>query len=107
MDKRIETIMQQIDANGLNLMIGANSWSRHGSNGISFRFKMSKAANYCKIIYLPETDLYRMELIKIGNAPKFKMTTAFDESGLYAEDLMKIFRDVTGLETRMPKIRRA
>jgi hypothetical protein len=46
-------------------------------------------------------DLYRVEFARL-RAGKLKIISVHDD--VYAEDLPELFRQVTGLETRMPRI---
>lgn len=96
-----ETILKQINSGRLSAMIGAYNWIRHGENVISFRFKMSKKANYCRIEYVQASDLYSVEFKKIGRAPGFTITDVEDFDGVYADQLLKIFESVTGLAVNL------
>lgn len=88
-----KTILQQMNGMGrLKCMVGAYNFADHG-NGVSFRFKSSKVANYCKVI-LDADDTYSFELGKIwGHDYKVKKSC----SGIYFDQLVELFEQHTGL----------
>jgi len=102
-----KTILQQIDGNRLKLFVGAYNFVDHG-DGLSFRFKGSKKANYVKVT-LNASDLYDLEFIKVGNIT-LKMAGLSQEdfdrklfknkaefSGVYFDQLISFFEDHTEL----------
>jgi hypothetical protein len=88
-----KTILQQMRGMGrLKCMTGAYNFADHG-NGVSFRFKGSKASNYCKVTLDP-SDTYSFELGKIWG---HKYTVKADYTGIYCDQLVEIFERDTGL----------
>ena len=71
-----QTIQSQL-GNGCFFMLGASNLVAH-DDGLSFRFKGCRKANYCKVT-LDASDTYTMEFLKIGRAPKYTVTGLFDE----------------------------
>lgn len=98
-----ETIVDQLtqSTNGFNrliAMVGAHSFLDFGKcddclGGVSFKFKLSKKANYCSIT-LDYDDTYTVEFYKGFN----KIESL---SGVYAEDLKRIFEGTTGLSVKL------
>ena len=87
------TILAQLGGSGrLSAMIGAHNFIDHG-NGLSFKFKGSKVATYCKI-ELDPTDTYTMTLAKIRKWELHKPQTT---AGVYAGQLREVFERATGL----------
>lgn len=77
-------------------MTGAHTFVTH-ENGISFKFKGSRAANYAKIT-LEADDTYTMTIGKIRN---YRLTKPQEFEGLYAESLRPAFERATGLYTSL------
>jgi hypothetical protein len=91
-----ETIVQQLAGhwNRLSIMTGAtNPAYSDKEHYFSFRFKMCKKANYCKIALTP-LDTCNIEFGKI-HGMNYKVVE--DINGAYAEDLKPIFERFTGL----------
>ena len=68
--------------------------------GVSFRFRGSRKANYCKITLLP-SDTYRFELKRIGRAPKYIIKDVVDLEGVYNDQLKECFEEHTGLYLKL------
>ena len=94
--------------NQLKVMIGAKDFckgmygEKYNCPGISFKFKMSKQYNFCKISLNP-LDLYDLELGKIR---KFEYTNQVILDNIYFDNLRSIFSDKTGLSLSCPIISR-
>jgi hypothetical protein len=97
MNEIIKTMIAQfcVNPNRLVAMIGANSFVYNNeTNLISFKFKMCKVANVCRLSYMSGVDLYKMEFLKIRGID-IKEVKTFEE--IYAEDLKRFFEEFTGL----------
>lgn len=94
-------ILEQLGGRGFILMTGAKNlmYSNDGRGALSFRFKGCRKANHLRIT-LTDSDDYTLEFTKIGRYDFDKIET---REGVYAENLAEVFRDFTGLETRLPK----
>lgn len=92
------TIQQQLGNRAL-FMLGAHNLLDCG-DGLSFRFKGYRKANYCKITLDP-TDTYTVEFWKLGRAvttdPKLVSKTA----GIYCDQLHTLIETETGLYTSL------
>lgn len=88
-----KTILQQMNGMGrLKCMIGAYNFADHG-DGVSFRFKGSKIANYIKVV-LDDADTYSVELGKIWGH-QYKVKKSYDS--IYNDQLVRILERDTGL----------
>lgn len=89
------TILSQMGGTGrLGLMIGANNYTGDSSS-VWFRFKAraKNGANRFKVTLDP-SDTYTIEFSSVrGTSFKVKETL----SDIYAEDLVRIFQEKTGL----------
>lgn len=97
-----QTIFSQLGGNRFAVMTGAKNLMSHGDAGLSFQLQRTPhytrdGINYAKIT-LNELDLYDMEF---GRIHGLKYTVKRTLSGVYAEDLCRIFSDVTGLDTHL------
>lgn len=103
--KVAEIILYQMGGGkALKLMLGAKDFSSHsdeGLGGLSFKFKGSRKTNYVKII-LTVDDTYTMRFGKIG---KFDYDVVQIIPDVYNDSLTEVFRRVTGLETRVPRVK--
>jgi len=99
MDQQIaQEILKQIGGNKFIAMTGAKHLVAH-KHALSFRFKMCKLANCCKIT-LNSLDLYDMEFSKFKPSTlELKPVKSFH--GLYYDMLEKTFSEFTGLNTRL------
>jgi hypothetical protein len=97
-----KTIYEQLGGRGFGLMVGAKNLLSHSDQrgALSLRFKGSRKANYLKVT-LTDRDDYTLEFCKVGRYDFDKVETC---EGIYADNLQEVFRRVTGLETRFPKI---
>jgi len=99
-----ETIYQQLGGHRLPIMTGVKNFVAH-DDGLSFRLPSSpnyaKDGINCVKITLNGKDLYDVEYGSIWGLKYKKVRQVHD---LYAENLQESFRQVTGLETRMPKV---
>jgi hypothetical protein len=89
----------------LLIMVSANhftSSSDEGRGALSFRFKGSRKANHVKIILTP-SDTYTLRFGRVGPKMGFKVVEVVND--VYCEDLRNVFRNVTGLEIRVPFVR--
>lgn len=93
-----KTIQTQL-GNKCFFMLGAFNLVDCG-DGLSFRFKGSRKANYCKVT-LAGNDTYTVEFLKIGRAPNFSQTEVRKESGVYADMLHAMIESTTGLATSL------
>ena len=96
------TIIEQL-GRGTLFMLGAKNLVDHG-DGLSFRIRGSKAANYVEIKLDAGLDLYNVEIKKIGRAPSFKVKDVASHKGVYADMLHELIENATGLATRMPRV---
>jgi hypothetical protein len=88
-----QTIAQQLGGLGrLKYMVGGHTFADVG-NGLSFKFKGSKVANYMKVTLTP-LDTYNVELGKIWGQ---KYTIKREVSNVYFDQLKEIFEDTTKL----------
>lgn len=97
-----QTIFSQLGGNRFAIMTGARHMMAHGEDGLSFQLPRTPhytrdGINYVKIS-LNDLDLYNMEF---GRIHGLKYTVKRNISGVYAEDLQRLFTDVTGLDTRI------
>jgi hypothetical protein len=99
-----QTIAAQMG--GLRALMGAmgakdfTSHSDEGLGGLSFKFKGSRKTNYINII-LAASDTYTLRFGKIGKTDYDIVEFVED---VYFDQLGEVFRSVTGLETRIPRI---
>jgi hypothetical protein len=101
-DREVSSIIQAQLGRDFFAMVGATNLVYGNEDGLSylqFRFKMFPKANVLRII-LDSDDTYRFRFYSVRGT---KSKTFLEEEGIYAEDLHKQFRAVTGLETRMPR----
>ena len=97
-----ETIIRYISPQGipgLKMMMKANNFTLL-ENGVSFRFLGSKKMNHVEVI-LNAMDTFNLTLGKV-TATKYQEVKKL--TGLYCDQLGEMFRDETGLETRIPRI---
>lgn len=73
-------------------MTGASGFIDHG-NAVSFKFKGSSAANFCKVT-LEGDDTYT---VLLGRIRKFEVTGKRQFEGVYAHALKGTFESATGL----------
>lgn len=103
MDKEFQqeianTIIQQMGGRKLCAMVGAKNFT-YGTidyNGFEqpymlFQFSLSRKYKYCRIIYNQGSDTYIFQLLNN------KAVVKFDLADVYAEDLIPLFEEKTGL----------
>ena len=99
------TIIAQMGGAGrLKTFVGANSF---GCGEIEydgfkqpmtwFKFKMNRTMNVCRVIYEEGKDLYVVQFIK-ATIKGLKIVKEFTD--VYAEDLIPLFENTTGLVLR-------
>lgn len=99
------TILDQMGGNRLAVMTGAKNFVAH-EDGLSFRLPgrpgyTKDGINYVRV-RLNALDLYDVEYGRIWGL-KYKKVQ--QDYALYAENLTESFRQATGLETRMPRVK--
>jgi hypothetical protein len=94
------TILAQLGGRRFLVMTGASNLMGDAAS-LTFRLPRRAAAdcgiNHIKITLEPN-DTYTFVGLKVGRA---KLSTVYEASGIYAEDLQRIFTSVTGLETSL------
>lgn len=99
MNETLKTLWKQIGMNKLSVMVGATNIAfSNEENYISFKFKMNKKVNHCRIQYNAGADLYNMEFSKVGRVD-FKSVQSIN--GIYADQLNDVFESYTGLLTHL------
>ena len=93
------TIRAQLGGGAL-MMLGAQMFVDVG-DGLAFRIRGSKKANYIEIRLCEATDTYHMEIKKIGRAPSYTVRDVAVLDGLHVEDLHGTIEAHTGLYTRL------
>ena len=89
-------ILEQLGGAGrLKAMIGAANFVDHG-DGLSFKFKGSRKANYVKVT-LRADDTYLLELKTIAPPPAFIPSREIDFEGVYWDMLQDLIERETGL----------
>ena len=99
------TIIEQMGGSGrLQAFVGANSFGcdeieYEGFNqpAVWFKFKMNRTMNVCRVIYEEGKDLYVVQFIK-ATIKGLKIVKEF--TNVYAEDLIPLFENTTGLVLR-------
>lgn len=89
------TILRQMGGPGrICAMTGAHTFIDHG-NGVSFKFKnrLRSRGNFVKVL-LSADDTYAVEFWNIAGL-KFK--TVREESNIYADGLIELFEQQTGM----------
>ena len=84
--------------NTLAAMIGAKNFVV-GSLGVSFRFKMCRKANGCRIELDEGLDLYNLVFLKCS--PKRGYNEVKVINGVYCDQLKPIFEEFTGLRVTL------
>ena len=95
-------ILQQMGGNRFIAMTGAYrllSFCDGINSGLSFHFKGSKKANFCKIM-LQEDDTYILTFSKY-NKRTFENVIVKEYDGVYCDMLQELFTDVTGLDCHL------
>ena len=92
-----KTILQQIGGNRFLAMTGAKNLIG-GVNSLSMKIgRNAKKVTHVRIV-LNHLDLYDVEFLSIRNLNVKTVDTA---SGIYADDLQRVFTGGTGLDTHL------
>jgi hypothetical protein len=95
--QQADVTLKQLGANKFIAMTGAKQFS-FGKQGLGFRIgKNSKSINYVRVD-LKSNDLYDMEFIRIRGS---KIKVVKKVTGVYNDQLQKIFTKHTGLYTSL------
>lgn len=107
MDKeQADTAIQQLTMNksnpygALKLMVGAENFV-YGKDGVSFRFKMCRKAQFCRVELDEGADLYNLVFIRLRN---YELTETGRFDGLYFDQLKDTFERFTGLCLTVPNV---
>lgn len=93
-----ETILGQMGGAGrLKAMVNGRDFVAIES-GLQFKFSMCSKVNTCRIILDRAADHYTVEFWKI--TPR-KCDKVVEHLGAYAEDLQRLFKYTTGLDTHL------
>ncbi len=90
------TILEQLGGGRFVAMTGA-CYMTAGDQCLNLRFKGSKAANHLTVKLEP-SDTYTLTFGKVRGMNYTKLEPI---TGVYAEDLQRIFTSTTGLHTRL------
>ncbi|MBR0076260.1 MAG: hypothetical protein IJP96_10960 [Synergistaceae bacterium] len=112
-DLRIaETIFQQLGGKRFVAMTGVHDMHTNGDDLVMSLIRNQSKANRLQIKYNFGSDLYTMRFYRETGGKfnknyewiehKLKEIKTFDE--IYFDQLTTIFREFTGLETRMPRV---
>ena len=119
MDKTVATtILEQLGGRRFMIMTGIKDFFTTKGNDLCMRLGRNQSrANQLRIEYDYGKDLYTMRFIrytaprlkvnsklKTAEFTKEKITEVRTFEDVYCDQLEEIFREVTGLETRMPRI---
>lgn len=103
-----QTILSQLGGNAFVRMTGAKELVATG-NGLQFNLPgrgfCKQSINRAEVILEP-SDTYTLRFYRARRSMKqgFILKLVDEHSNVYAADLARIFREVTGLETRMPRV---
>ena len=109
-----ETILEQLGGRRFAVMTGTKEFVEIGNNALQMRLaRNSSGANRLLITLDEAKDLYIMRFFRVTGGKisrktlewipkKIKEIAAFED--IYCDQLEEIFREVTGLKTRMPRI---
>ena len=109
-----ETILEQLGGRRFAMMTGSKDFISIFDDTLQMTLaKNSSGANRLMIRLDFGKDLYSMRFLKVTGGKLNKKTWEFkpqkievvaEYEDIYCDQLAEIFREVTGLETRMPKI---
>ena len=97
-----QTILQQLGGNKFAVMTGARHFLDCG-NALAFRLPSNFAKDGINAIRitLEDSDTYAVQFGKVrGHSHK----VIAEKTGIYCDMLPEVFREATGLETRMPRV---
>ena len=114
MDKTIATtILEQLGGRRFMIMTGIKDFFTTNGNDLCMKLSRNQSkANQLRIEYNYGTDLYTMRFIrytaprlnlKTGEFVREKITEVRTFEDVYCDQLEELFREVTGLETIMPR----
>lgn len=107
---RAETILEQLGGRGFRAMCGVKNPVAI-DDGIQFQIGRGALNNITHVVVrLDPSDTYNIEFGKIGRqknefggfTPVWRVVEA--RQGVYADQLPEVFSEVTGYETRMPRV---
>ena len=91
-----ETIIAQLGGTGkLRAMVGASGFMWEDNGALQFKFRGCSKFTHCKVT-LDASDTYTVRFSKF-NAKTYRETIVDETSGVYAEDLKRLFESKTGL----------
>lgn len=102
-----EIILQQLGGRRFIMMTGARDLGRgddpHPHLNIRLRSNMTHARGTHVRITLKPSDTYHIEFFKMRmSGPRLGQITSIDQrSDVFAEDLQRVFTELTGLETHL------
>jgi hypothetical protein len=108
--KRIANeILNQLGGRRFTMMTGAKNYTAHSDGSLSFRISgnMTRDRVNWVLITLNDSDTYDLKFQRVRGGRNPSITTVHEREGVYCDMLQGVFREVTGLETRMPTIRSA
>lgn len=98
----INTMLMQLGGNRFFVMTGTKPQYKDLSKDPLLAFKLARnnsKANYMKLTYIQGLDTYKLEFVRIHGMNEPKTIQEFE--GLHAEDLQRVFTEVTGLNTHL------
>ena len=96
------TILMQLGGNKFKAMTGAKDILFLEDGGLRFRMPRTpfKKITHVQINYDSARDLYTIQFFR-ENSRQFTITTISKHQHVYADDLPRIFTEVTGLDTHL------
>lgn len=90
-----KTIIAQLGGNKMAAMIGLQSLGFYGDNTTTFKWaaRGKRGINHLRVTLRPD-DTYDMTF---NHQTRFKETAKASYTGVYAEDLVRLFEETTGL----------
>lgn len=104
--EQADTAIQQLTMDtrnpygALRLMLGASNFG-YGEEGVSFRFKMCRKAQFCRVELDEATDLYNLVFIRLRN---YELAETGRFNGIYFDQLKEVFERFTGLCLTVPTV---
>jgi hypothetical protein len=101
-EQEINTMLTQLGGRQFFIMTGTKPQYKDTKNDPMLAFKLarnSSKANYMKLTYVRGLDTYTLEFVRIWGMNEPQTTNKYE--GLHAEDLQRIFTEVTGLYTKL------
>lgn len=97
--KIAENILNQLGGNKFIAMTGSKNFI-DGGNYLSMKLVPNKSKSKYLMITLDSNDTYTMEFFKV-NSKTLQKTTISSITGVYNDQLQKIFTETTGLYTKL------